>query len=648
SVVADWRYRITWTPVTEPGSVTLSGTWLVVGGNPAERARVEQALTEHGAQVIGVAGGGDRETLATLSTGVEDLAGVVSLLALDDTADPDFPVIPRGVAATLRLVQAFADTEVTAPLWVLTRGAVATAQGDVPASPEQAETWGLGRVVGLEHPDRWGGLVDLPEAWDDRIAVRLCAVLAGNEEDQVALRQAGILARRLVRAPQPHTTAPWTPRGTVLVTGGTGAVGGHVGRWLAGRTADRVVLTSRSGAGADGVPVLAADLAHRGTTVEMIACDTAERAQVAGLLDRVAATGPALSTVLHAAGVGRGGSVADITVADLAEVTQAKASGARWLDELTGDLDLDAFVLFSSGAATWGSGLQAGYAAGNAYLDALADNRRARGLAATSVAWGLWGGGGLGAGDIGEQLRRYGLRVMDPQLAVRALGQVLDGGEDAVTIADIDWDTFAPMFTLRRPSPMFAALPEANRSGTGIDGDTEPDLALRLAGLPSAEQERVLTDLVRAEAAAVLGHANADALEPGRAFRELGFDSLTAVDLRNRLVTATGCALPTTLVFDYPNSAVLATHLRAAIFGEAGENSEPVFGDLDRLEAALAAVPEDSERRPAITVRLRTVLSKWLGGDRDRTAPEETVTGRLESAGAEEVLDFINNELGMS
>ncbi len=600
SAVADWRYGITWVPVSEPAAAVLSGTWLLAvpaGQTDSEPARgCIAAMSDRGAEVvlIEVAAGeashagfgtalADRIT-AALPAGVR-LTGVVSLLALDETPLADAPAVNQGLAATLALVQALDGLDVVAPLWALTQGAVATSEAEVLTSPVQAQTWGLGRVVGLELPDRWGGLIDLPPTWDDRTATRLCALLAGGaDEDQLALRPSGVQARRLVHASLPaESPAPWNPRGTVLITGGTGAIGGQVGRWLAGRGAERVVLTSRSGPAAAGVATLAAELAAAGTQVDVTACDIAQLAHVDALLQRITGGGAPLTGVVHAAGIGHGGPVTATTVAELSAAMEAKTAGARWLDELTTarGLELEAFVLFSSGAATWGSGLLSGYAAGNAYLDALAENRRARGLAATSVAWGLWGGGGMVGGQAGEGLRRLGMREIEPELGIRALAQAVDGGDATITVADVDWERFAPTFTLRRPSPLIASLPEVQQlraTDTAPADDSEPlsELGRRLAGLSRPEQDRVLTGLVRAEAAAVLGHASADLVEPERAFRELGFDSLTAVELRNRLNAATGLQLPSTLVFDYPSAAVLADYLRSQLLGAEAETATPV------------------------------------------------------------------------
>jgi short-subunit dehydrogenase len=320
-------------------------------------------------------------------------------------------------------------------------------------------------VAGLEHPDRWGGLVDLPPVLDERAAMRLRAVLAGAGEDQVAIRGAGVLARRLVRAPSPRADGRGrVPRGSVLVTGGTGAIGGHLARWAAGRGTARLVLVSRSGPAAAGTAALAAQLAGAGAAVAVLAGDMAERAEVTGLLAWIGASGPALSAVLHAAGTAQLCSVADTSAAEMARVLAAKAAGAALLDELTAGADLDAFVVFSSIAATWGSGMQPGYSAANAFLDALAESRRGRGLAGTSVAWGAWDGGGMTDAESAAQLARRGVRLMDPQLAVAALGQVLDAGEGPLTVADVDWARFATSFTVRRASPLIGDLPEVRQA----------------------------------------------------------------------------------------------------------------------------------------------------------------------------------------
>ncbi|GLY16582.1 hypothetical protein Kisp01_35970 [Kineosporia sp. NBRC 101677] len=611
SEVADWRYRITWTPVVAKAQSKLSGIWLLVvpahtstGTDSATEAPtssgllfdVEAALGERGAHVVRVevpAGRSARselgDHLATATStffadqtawpeGVPAVSGVVSLLALDDRPLPDAPVVPTGLASTTALVQALGDAAIEAPLWVLTQGAVAAAAGESAHNPLQAQTWALGRVAGLEHPSRWGGLIDLPATLDARAADRLATVLNGDE-DQVAVRAGGVLARRLVRAPRPQTSHIWKPDGTVLITGGTGGVGGHLARWLVTRGAQKVVLSSRSGARVGSVPALAAELAAAGTEVSVVAGDIADRAQVQNLVRWIGENGPQLSSVMHAAGAGVAGPVEIMTPADLNEASLAKVGGAQVLDEVTAGLDLDAFVLFSSGATTWGSGQLSAYAAANAALDALVEDRRARGLTGTSVAWGLWGGGGMGKGTAGEVLQRLGLREMDPDKAVLALAQILDAGESLVAVSDTDWTRFAPVFTVQRPSPLLADLPDAQKAleaagGTEDAGVARSALDQKLAGRARNEQERILTELVRSEAAAALGHASIDAVPASRAFRELGFDSLTAVDLRTRLNTATGMKLPATLVFDYPTAAAVTQLLLSELLGDLSAPSQ--------------------------------------------------------------------------
>ncbi|WP_248001495.1 type I polyketide synthase [Streptomyces sp. RPA4-5] len=443
--------------------------------------------------------------------------------------------------------------------------------------PFQAQIWGAGRVAALEHPDRWGGLVDIPATVDDRIGARLVSVLTGGEGlDQVAVRGAGVYSRRLVRAAVEGTAVePWTPSGTVLVTGGTGALGAAVARWLAGRGAPHLVLTGRRGEAAPGVGDLVAELTAMGARVTVAACDAADRGALAEVLAAIPDDLP-LRGVVHAAGVAETAPLDWAGPADVLSSTGGKVTGAAHLDELTGDLDL--FVTFSSIAGVWGSGGQGLYAAANAYLDALVQQRRSRGRAGLSVAWGPWAEAGMAVrGEAGDFLRRRGLPALDPQLAIAALARAVDHDESCVVVADVDWERFAPAFTSSRPSPLLADLPEAAQAPTGEDAaaDTGSALARRLAAAPAPQRARILLDLVRERVAAVLGHGTTEVVEPDRAFRDLGFTSLTAVELRNVLGSETGLALPATLVFDHPTPGELAEHLAAVLLDDI-ETASPV------------------------------------------------------------------------
>jgi acyl carrier protein len=269
----------------------------------------------------------------------------------------------------------------------------------------------------------------------------------------------------------------------------------------------------------------------------------------------------------------------------------------------------------------------------------------------------------MGDGSGGTQVQRRGLQPMDPGRAVQSLAEVLDAGETQVTVADVDWSRFAPAFTIRRPSPLLAGLPEVGEALAAVvdadpvttgSGSPAAPLEQRLAGLPPAEQARVVLELIQSEAAAVLGLPSAETVTARRPFRELGFDSLTAVELRNRLRAATGRPLPATLIFDYPTPGVLADHLRAGLPAGPAPAGEPVLAELGRLESALAAASVADGTRAEVTARLQTLLSRWLGaadpaGDPvDDPAGTADVASRLEAATADEVLAFIDTELGAS
>ncbi|MFE9065430.1 type I polyketide synthase [Streptomyces violaceusniger] len=586
NTVDSWRYQAVWKPLASASETTLSGTWLVAfpegRGDDVLVATVLDGMAGRGAHVVRVAVGAadDREVITERLRVALDgaamepsaVAGVLSLLGLDESAHESFDVVPAGLAATVGLVQALGDVDVVAPLWCGTRGAVSVGRSDRLVSPVQSMVWGLGRILEAEYPQRWGGVVDLPETMDGRAVARLAGVLAGTEgEDQVAVRGSGVFAKRLVRASAPEATAAdgWRPSGSVLVTGGTGALGGHVARWLARTGAEHLVLTSRSGMEAEGAAELKAELEGLGARVTVAACDAADRAALAAVVDAIPQEFP-LTAVVHTAGVLDDGVVDALTVRRAAGVLRPKVDAARNLHELTAGMDLSAFVLFSSAAGTLGGPGQGSYAAGNAYLDALALQRRADGLPATSIAWGAWAGGGLVTDEVGEQMSRSGLLAMSPELAISALQQALDHDETFLAVADIDWTRLeadspdAPLFRQLR-SAQSATPGKQLTAGSAVPGRAE--LHDRLEAMPREKREGALRDLVRAQAADVLAHDSADAVASDRAFRDLGFDSLTAVELRNRIGAATGLRLPVSLVFDYPTPTVLARFLNGEMFG---------------------------------------------------------------------------------
>ncbi|MEV1056663.1 type I polyketide synthase [Micromonospora chalcea] len=640
AVLDAWSYRVGWKRSDITAGPARPGAWLLVTAQDdlADGTRAEavtKALAEVGAAVVRLTvdpAGTDRAGLARrLGDALADgpVTGVLSLLGLRDQPHPAHPAVPVGTAATLLLLQALHDTGATTRLWCLTQGAVSTGDGDTVHAAVQSGLWGLGLVAGLEHPHLWGGLVDLPEQADATAWDRLARVVTGaGDEDQLAVRPSGVFVRRLVRsAPAaPDTAQRWRPSGTVLVTGGTGALGAHVARWAAANGAEHVVLTSRRGGDAPGAVELREELIAQGVRASVVACDVAERDQVAALLARLDEDPAPLTAVVHAAGAGESGLIADTDLAAFAGVLDGKVAGALHLDALLGDRPLDAFVLFSSIAGVWGSGGQSAYAAGNAFLDALAEQRRGRGLAATSVAWGPWADGGMATGEAQQMLARRGLTAMAPADAVHAMRYAAGLPRAALTVVDVDWAVFAPAYASARPRPLLDDIAEAREALHAHAVEQQPGgaadaLREHLLTLPRPERVRHLVDLVRTHASAVLGHAGTDRVKPQRAFKELGFDSLTAVELRNRLTGVTGLSLPATLVFDYPNPAVLAENLLDGLLPEAAQAD-----DGDPAEAAvrqtLAAIPL-ARLREAGLLDLLLNLADTDGDDGDESTDED-------------------------
>ncbi|UJW29738.1 type I polyketide synthase [Saccharothrix sp. AJ9571] len=658
STLDQWRYRVIWKPPNEASAKNVSGTWLVVRPSnlPADGWTdfLVRELTERGALVrtLTLTEGADREAISTcLSelTAEEPVSRIVSLLALDETPHPALSSVPGGLAATMGLVQALGDVAAELKVWCVTQGSVSVGPSDAMRNPTQAQVWGLGRVVALEHAERWGGLIDLPEVVDARSISHLIDALSGmGDEDHLAVRDSGVLVRRLIRAqPDDDLVGGWAPgSGTVIITGGTGALGAHIARWLARKGAEHLVLTSRRGRAAPGVAELEAELSDLGTTVTVAACDAADRDALAELLARIPSEFP-LSGIVHAAGVLDDGVLESLTPDRLDTVLRPKVDAAVNLHELTKDTDIGMFVLFSSIVGVAGSAGQANYAAANAFLDALAEQRRGLGLAATAVAWGPWADSGMAAGSaaVTDRLRRGGTTPMSPELAITALEHAVAHATTTVTVADIDWELLTPSLIAAGPNPQFADLPEFRqvrdvaRTGSGDAGS----LREGLTGLSEDDQLEVLLTLVQEEVAKVLGYPSTESIEPERAFDELGFDSLTAVEFRNGLGSASGIRVPATVVFDYPTPVAVAKYLFGELAADGPAEEDGLDAELDRFEASLFTATVSESESTAITVRLQNLLTRWKESQDQASAGHD-----IASATEDELYEILQKEFGRS
>ncbi|MET9701327.1 type I polyketide synthase, partial [Streptomyces sp. NPDC006529] len=485
--------------------------------------------------------------------------------------------LTEAVHRALGLVHAWlADERFAASrLVVLTSGAVAGPAEDLADLPHAAVR-GLVRSAETENPGRFV-LADSDDLTGADAAVLATALATASEEPELLLRQGVVHVARLrrTRADRPATAGAGVavdPRGTALITGGSGTLAGIAARHLVTTHGVRhLLLLSRRGADAPGAAERAAELRALGAEVTWAACDAADRDALAAALATVPAEHP-LTTVVHTAGVLDDGILASLTPDRLDTVLRPKALAALHLHELTRDLPVTAFVLYSALAGVLGSAGQANYACANALLDALAQHRHHQGLPATSLAWGLWADASAMTAGLDEtQLRRMeqlGMGALTAADGMALLDAALACGRPALVPARLNPAALRDAAAPGPVAPVFRELlgPAGRRSaGTRTDGGTP--LAERLTSLTRAEQDRYLLDLVRAQVAAVLGHASAEQVEPAKAFKDLGFDSLTAVDLRNRLGAATGLRLASTLVFDHPTPTALARQLHGELLG---------------------------------------------------------------------------------
>ncbi|WP_425347925.1 SDR family NAD(P)-dependent oxidoreductase [Streptomyces roseochromogenus] len=585
----DDLFALDWVPLSLPAA-PQAGRWTVLGAGGEEMAgalagevaevTVAADLTEAAEQAP--------DTLVVVHTGGdgpdEIRAGVRELLAR-----------VQGWLADAR----FAETT----LVVATSGA--TGPGDV-TDPGAAAAWGLIRSAQSEHPDRLV-LADLDDTDASR---RLLPSAVASGEPQLALREGRLNVPRLVRAPRLAESAPGDWSGDVLVTGGTGALGRLIARHLVcAHGAERLVLLSRSGPEGPGAAGLSEELAALGAQVTIVACDAADHAALARVLDE-----HPVSAVVHTAGVLADAVLTSLTPERLDTVLRPKLDAAWNLHELTRERPLKAFVLFSSAAGLLGSPGQAGYAAGNTFLDALAAHRRSLGLPAVSLAWGAWAGSGGMADRLGDtdsrRIASGGVLALDAEAGLALFDTGVGRAEPVLLPARLD---LAPREAARIAPLLRSLVRVPRRTGPGAPAAASA-LRRELAGLAPEKRTERLLGLVRDEARAVLG---IEEIENELPFKDLGFDSLTAVEFRNRLNEATGLRLTATLVFDHPTPAALTEHLAAEL---APRTADGPRDEEDTVRAALAAIP---------VARLREagLLDSLLELAGTRPAPDSAAAG---------------------
>ena len=647
--VEDWFCELAWRPLPRAAPAVSShrpstpGSWLILADRSGVGASLAALLERQGESCVIVLPGaaGDPSTngyrtaspasagdMAQLFRELSDSPGrwwrgIVHLWSLEATP-PDNTSASRlledqrfGCGSALHLIQGLAKAGGSgAPrLWLVTRGAQRVHAGE-PVAVAQSALWGLGRVLAQEQPEIWGGLVDLSPSAEDNEAAQLAQeILEPDEEDHIALR-GGLrhvlcLTRCADRQRDPLPSAvssPFTLRSdaTYLITGGLGGLGIEVTRWMVRRGARHIVLVGRSGASEETLGILH-DLEKTGARIRVARADVSEREQLARALAEAAESMPALRGVIHAAAVVDDSVGLRLKWEQVAKSFAPKAGGAWNLHELTRDIPLDFFVLFSSASSVVGLLGHGAYASSNTALDALAHHRKGLGLPALTINWPLWAEVGLGA-RVGDQLRLPGARPITTDQGFEAMERLLNQGGAQIAVLPIDWRKLLESLPAGRRSSLFADLArEAQPAAEARGAPQTPQLLQQLEEALPAERERTLLAHLRREVAGVLGYGSADALDLQKGFFQMGMDSIRAMELKNRLQIALGRSLPSTLVFDYPTITLLSERLGRELLPQRTTPEpraiEPVSNKAEdgnkmmRILGQIKGLPEDELRR---------------------------------------------------
>jgi acyl transferase domain-containing protein/acyl carrier protein len=658
--------------------------WRELGGDAGAPAAQWALLGEPGSGLagelrhLGLAGKqyDSVENLAQTHAAGEPLPQNVLVDCATPRSEADLPALLRArVNHALELVRRWLSDERLSDcrLVLLTSGALPTDVGiDVPGLSD-SPVWGLIQSAQAENPGRFV-LIDHD---GERASWGALGRALACDEPRVALREGSVLVPRVERLKLPSTTAHeqvivsqedpangqtiadavdakgrvFDPQKTVLITGGTGGLGALVARHLVAKHGVRnLLLASRRGSEAPGAAHLQRELAELGAQVDVVACDVGRRDELERLLGSIDEQHP-LGAVVHTAAVLDNGLVDSLTPEQVDRVFAAKADAAWYLHELTAELELSAFVLFSSIAGLFGGPGQGNYAAANVFLDGLAAHRRAQGLVATSVAWGLWseagGGTQLGELDVRRVVGSSSLKMVSSEQGLELFDFAIATEEAVVLAARVDMSVLRAEARTGVVVPLLSDLVRVPvRKASSAE---KSSLVHRLASMPEEERAEALLTLVRSEAAQVLGHFSPEAIAPARAFKEAGFDSLAAVELRNRLGTATGLRLSATLVFDYPSPRDLSEYLLGELargLGGAVASVEEALDEVERLVAAIAMPGADRQRmRARLNICLSALQDEPIEG---QSSEDHADDDDLELASDDDMFRILDSEFEAS
>ena len=464
-----------------------------------------------------------------------------------------------GCGGVLHLVQALLKGTSLGKLWIVTRRAQSVSLTPERVNVATSPLWGLGTVLSLEHPQLWGGLVDLDGERQEDEGQKLWRLIDNLEkEDRWAVRGEQIYCSRLLQLPVSESKpVALDPDGLYLITGGTGALGWHTAQWMVNQGAKHLLLVSRrEPSGQKQAKIW--ELEEGGVEVQVVLADVRDRQQLSLILQHQIRDRP-LKGIIHAAGVVAIEPIEEISLGQLQEMMAAKVLGGWNLHQLSQDLDLDCFVTFSSIAAVWGSIDQAHYSAANAFLNGLVHYRQAQGLPGLSVNWGPWSGGGMAGEKELQELSKRGVNPLSPQQAIAALEQIWHSGRAQATIANVDWTILVPLYQTGRQRRLLDEIPVDLPQSSSPEQTSE--ILQQIQAAPKHQQKELLLTCVQQEVAKVLGLSSNQLPNREQGFFELGMDSLMAVDLGTNLTRLLGVRLPSTLTFDFPNIEQLSHYL---------------------------------------------------------------------------------------